>query len=410
MSKHISPFAPGEIGDVPPIGGIELASMAAGIKYEGREDLLLMTFATGTTVAGVFTQSKCPSAAVETCRKHLPHGEARALVVNSGNANAFTGMKGKAAADETVSAAIAAIGCAPHEVFISSTGVIGEPMDTSEFGSHLITLSEKTVADGWAAAASAIMTTDTFPKVVSRTFQAQDKTITVNGIAKGAGMIAPDMATMLAYIATDASVSATALQTILSDSVGDTFNAVSVDSDTSTSDTLLAFATGAAGNTEITAKSSEGFTALASAIRDVMSELALLIVSDGEGITKRFRVDINGAASDASAKRIARAIVDSPLVKTAIAGEDPNWGRIVMAVGKAGEPADRDRLEIHIGDMLVASNGERAATYIEADCARYMKNAEIHIAVDLGLGMGKAFMWGCDLTAEYVSINADYRS
>lgn len=406
----ISPFAPAELPQMPEISGVRMGSVSAGIKYKGRRDLTAMFFEPGTTVAGVFTRSRCPSAPVEICRMHLPHGEARVLVVNSGNANAFTGQRGRQATAMTVDAACRAADVAPHTVFLSSTGVIGEPLDASGFGAHLDTLFASATADGWADAARAIMTTDTFPKLATRTISVNGVDVHINGIAKGAGMIAPDMATMLAYIATDAPVSASMLQTIISSHVGATFNSVSVDSDTSTSDTLLAFATGTAPIAAINSQSDVGFDSLSEAIGSVMGDLALMIVSDGEGISKRIKAVVNGAASDMSAARIARSIIDSPLIKTAVAGEDANWGRVVMAVGKAGEPADRDRLEIAFGDIVLARDGERVPDYDEAVCARYMKGQEIVITVDLKLGPGQAVMWGCDLTAEYVAINADYRS
>jgi len=410
MSASRSPFAPEKLPNLPTIHGVTIAAMEAGIKYQGRTDLTMMVFEPGTTVAGVFTRSRCPSAPVETCRLHLPQGEARALIVNSGNANAFTGQAGRKATALTVDAACSVAQVEPHQVFLSSTGVIGEPLDATKFHDHLAHLAARLTADGWETAARAIMTTDTFPKMATRTFFLGGTKITINGIAKGAGMIAPDMATMLAYIATDAAITAPALQAMLDLHTQSTFNAISIDSDTSTSDTVLAFATGKAGNVSIVNDNNDDFTALSAAFHDIMHDLAIQIVSDGEGLTKRIQVEIVGAATDVSAQRIARAIVDSPLVKTAIAGEDANWGRIVMAVGKAGEPADRDRLEIRFGDIVVARDGERFAGYSEEACAAYMKNDEIVVSVDLKLGPGRATMWGCDLTAEYVAINADYRS
>lgn len=410
MSAYISPFAPAELPQMSPIDGVRMAAMAAGIKYQGRTDLMAMLFDAGTTVAGVFTTSRCPSAPVETCRLHLPHGEARMLVVNSGNANAFTGRAGRDATAMTVDAAVKAADVPPHTVFLSSTGVIGEPMDASGFEANLKTLVTNAKPDGWTDIARAIMTTDTFPKLATRTVSIGNQSVTINGIAKGAGMIAPDMATMLSYIATDAAIMTPALQSMLNEHVSATYNAISIDSDTSTSDTVLAFATGKAGNPTITGQSDPGYREFSAALHDIMADLSLQIVSDGEGLTKRIKVDVHGAATDASAKRIARAIVDSPLVKTAIAGQDANWGRVVMAVGKAGEPADRDRLEIRFGDIVVARDGERMPDYSEEACAQYMRKDEINIVVDLKLGPGTATMWGCDLTAEYVAINADYRS
>lgn len=410
MSSTVSPLAPKTTPTMPAIAGVRLAAMEAGIKYKGRKDLTVMIFDEGTAVAGVFTQSKCPSAPVETCRLHLPQGKARALVVNSGNANAFTGKSGREATALEVDAMAKALGAPPETIFLSSTGVIGEPLNAAAFTGHLKTMADKATGDAWADTAAAIMTTDTFAKMATRQAKLDGATVTINGIAKGAGMIAPDMATMLAYIATDAAISAKALQSIISYHVDNTFNAVSVDSDTSTSDTLLAFATGKAGNDKISDTLSSDYTALSDAIGAIMHDLALQIVSDGEGITKRIKAIVHGAATGASARKIAKSIVDSPLVKTAVAGADANWGRVVMAVGKAGEPADRDRLTISFGDICVARDGERVPDYSEAACAAYMKNDEIVINVDLKLGPGTATMWGCDLTADYVAINADYRS
>lgn len=410
MSSAISPLAPANQPVMPAIAGVRMAATEAGIKYKNRKDLTVLIFDEGTTVAGVFTRSRCPSAPVETCRLHLPHGEARALIVNSGNANAFTGKAGRQATAIEVDAMAAAIGAQPHTIFLSSTGVIGEPLNAQAFAHLLAPLAEAAKPDGWADAAAAIMTTDTFAKMATRTITIGGKPCTINGIAKGAGMIAPDMATMLSYIATDAAISANALQSIISHHVDNTFNAVSVDSDTSTSDTLLAFATGQAGNALIADNFSEGYETLSAAMAEVMHDLALQIVSDGEGISKRIKAIVKGAATGASARRIAKSIIDSPLIKTAVAGADANWGRVVMAVGKAGEPADRDRLEIAFGDITVALDGERVPDYSEQACAAYMQSDEIVITVDLKMGPGTATMWGCDLTAEYVAINADYRS
>lgn len=406
----VSPLAPKEPPTLPAIAGVSLAAAQAGIKYAGREDLMVMVFDRSAAVAGVLTQSKCPSAPVDICRAHLQQGMARTLVVNSGNANAFTGKKGRQAANETVAMAASALGCDINEVFVSSTGVIGEPLDSSKFESVLAQTLANTKPNAWLSAAKAIMTTDTFPKLSTRTFKLGDKEITVNGIAKGAGMIAPDMATMLAYIVTDADVSATCLQQILSDSVGSTFNAVSVDTDTSTSDTLLAFATGAAGNNKITAPADQDYGALKEAISACMHDLALQIVGDGEGISRRIRVDVTGAVSHLSAKKIGLSIANSPLVKTAIAGADANWGRVVMAVGKAGEPADRDKLSIWFCGARVAVQGERDPAYRETSIEAAMAQSDVDIAVDIGLGNGKFTVWGCDLTKEYVAINGDYRS
>lgn len=406
----VSPFAPATVPVLPALKNVRLAAAQAGIKYAGRDDLMVMVFDEPVIVAGVFTQSRCPSAPVDLCRTHLANGTARALVVNSGNANAFTGKKGHEAAQATIDMAAAALKCPGNQVFISSTGVIGEPLDASKFDALLAETMDRATDDGWAEAASAIMTTDTFPKLATRTIDMDGKKVTINGIAKGAGMIAPDMATMLAYIVTDADVTAPCLQEILSRAVGSTFNAVSVDSDTSTSDTLLAFATAKADNTPITKDDSPHFQQLAGAIADCMHDLALQIVGDGEGISRRMRISIAGAVSDQSAKTIGLSIANSPLVKTAIAGGDANWGRVVMAVGKAGEPADRDRLSIWFCGARVAINGERDPAYDEADITDAMAEKDVEIAVDIGLGDGQFTVWGCDLTKEYVAINGDYRS
>ena len=393
--------------------GVRLAVAQAGIKYKGRTDLLVALFDPGTTVAGVFTTSKCPSAPVEWCREALKGESARALVVNSGNANAFTGLKGRETVSETAKAAAKAAGCKKREIFLASTGVIGEPLPPAKFTAVL----DKVVADAGAArpldAARAIMTTDTFPKVLSRTVRLGDTDVTITGIAKGAGMIAPDMATMLSFVFTDAPIKAQVLQGMLSKAVKGSFNAITVDSDTSTSDTLMIFATGAAakrGAPKIKEASDRRLAAFKKALKGLLTDLAHQVVRDGEGARKFVQIDVTGAKSAASAKRIALSIANSPLVKTAIAGEDANWGRIVMAVGKAGEPADRDRLAIRFGDLLVAEKGERVAGYSEEEASAYMKREDIVISVDLGLGRGKGRVWTCDLTKEYVAINGDYRS
>ncbi|MCB1478276.1 MAG: bifunctional glutamate N-acetyltransferase/amino-acid acetyltransferase ArgJ [Tepidamorphaceae bacterium] len=413
MSATVSPLAPKSFADPEPVEGVRLAVAQAGIKYKGRTDLLVALFDPGTTVAGVFTTSKCPSAPVEWCREALKGESARALVVNSGNANAFTGLKGRETVSETAKAAAKAAGCKKREIFLASTGVIGEPLPPAKFTAVL----DKVVADAGAArpldAARAIMTTDTFPKVLSRTVRLGDTDVTITGIAKGAGMIAPDMATMLSFVFTDAPIKAQVLQGMLSKAVKGSFNAITVDSDTSTSDTLMIFATGAAakrGAPKIKEASDRRLAAFKKALKGLLTDLAHQVVRDGEGARKFVQIDVTGAKSAASAKRIALSIANSPLVKTAIAGEDANWGRIVMAVGKAGEPADRDRLAIRFGDLLVAEKGERVAGYSEEEASAYMKREDIVISVDLGLGRGKGRVWTCDLTKEYVAINGDYRS
>lgn len=413
MSVAISPLAPKKHPKMPAVEGVRVATAEAEIKYRNRTDLLAMVFDPGTTVAGVFTRSKCPSAPVDFCRQNLGGGSARVLVVNSGNANAFTGKKGREATAMTAEAAARAAGCGASEVFLASTGVIGEPLDATKFSHLLAGLVEKSRPEGWDEAAKAIMTTDTYPKLATATVQLGDTDVVINGIAKGAGMIAPDMATMLSFVATDAPIAAPVLQDLLSRGVGKTFNAVTVDSDTSTSDTLLLFATGAAkkrGAPSITDAKDARLGAFRRALNRMLRQLALQVVRDGEGARKQIEVTVTGAKSARSAKRIALSVANSPLVKTAVAGEDANWGRVVMAVGKAGEPADRDRLSIWFGDNRLAHAGERDPAYSEEATSAYMKRDEIRIRVDLGIGRGKATVWTCDLTKEYVAINGDYRS
>ncbi|MCO6188196.1 bifunctional glutamate N-acetyltransferase/amino-acid acetyltransferase ArgJ [Rhizobium sp. L1K21] len=413
MSASVSPLAPKSFAEMPPVRGVRMATAAAGIKYNNRTDLMMMVFDQPASVAGVFTKSKCPSAPVDFCRKNLAGGVARALVVNSGNANAFTGKKGAAATALEASAAAAAAGCSEGEIFLASTGVIGEPLDATKFAGVLDTLVVDAQEDGWFEAAKAIMTTDTYPKVATRSVKIGETQVTINGIAKGAGMIAPDMATMLSFVVTDAAIPSVVLQALLSQGVGPSFNSITVDSDTSTSDTLMLFATGAAadeGQPKIESASDEVLSAFRSALNDLLKDLALQVVRDGEGARKMVEITVTGAESDAAAKVIALSIANSPLVKTAVAGEDANWGRIVMAVGKAGEKADRDRLAIWFGDVRVAVDGERDPDYSEAAASAVMKLEDIPVRVDLGLGEGTATVYTCDLTKEYVAINGDYRS
>ena len=413
MSTTISPLAPKSHPKMPAIEGVRIAAAEAGIKYKNRTDLMVMVFDEGTEVAGVFTRSKCPSAPVDYCRQNLGAGRARVLVVNSGNANAFTGKRGRETTAMTGAAAAKAAGCAAGEVFLASTGVIGEPLDASRFSHLLSRMVEEARPDQWAEAGKAIMTTDTYPKYATAAVKLGGATVTINGIAKGAGMIAPDMATMLSFIATDAPIAAPALQDLLSKGVAGTFNSVTVDSDTSTSDTLLLFATGAAaknGAPRISDPKDPRLGQFRRALSRVLKSLALQVVRDGEGARKQIEIDVTGAKSARSAKRIALSIANSPLVKTAVAGEDANWGRVVMAVGKAGEPADRDLLSVWFGDIRVAHNGERDPGYSEDATSAYMKSDEIRIRADIGLGRGKATVWTCDLTKEYVEINGDYRS
>ncbi len=411
MSSAVSPLAPTSVPDMPEVAGVRLATGAAGIKYQGRTDVLLALFDKGTTVAGVLTRSKCPSAPVEWCRAKLKGGKARALVVNSGNANAFTGKTGRAATAFTANLAAKAVGCKPADIFLASTGVIGEPLPAHRFDGVLDKLAAQAAPGRFLDAAKAIMTTDTFPKVATATVRLGDATVRINGIAKGAGMIAPDMATMLSFVFTDAPIAAPALRAILSDAVTDTFNAVTIDGDTSTSDTLLVFATGAArGAPKISRASDRRLTAFRVAFGQVLADLSEQIARDGEGARKLVEIVVEGAKSKQSARRIAMSIANSPLVKTAIAGEDANWGRVVMAVGKAGEPADRDKLSIWFGDTRVAHKGARDPAYNEAAVSNYMKRPEISLRVGIGLGKGRDRVLTCDLTKEYVAINGDYRS
>lgn len=410
----ISPFAPSALPQLPEVAGVRLAACEAGIRYLGRKDLMLAVMDPGTTVAGVLTLSNTRSAPVDWCSACLPKGQARALVVNSGNANAFTGQKGHDAVTTTVGLVSEAVGCPPEQVFVASTGVIGEPLDVATFADKLSQLSAAADPQAWPDVAHAIMTTDTYPKLATRTVELEGGEVTINGIAKGSGMIAPNMATMLAFIFTDASLAGEVLQPMVAQAADETFNAITVDGDTSTSDTVLAFATGAAaarGVAPINAQSPEETVApFRSALEDLMRDLALQVVKDGEGLTKFVTINVRGAQSNEAARVIGQSIANSPLVKTAIAGEDPNWGRIVMAVGKAGEAADRARLKIWFGDLLVAEDGEVATRYREADGAALMKAPEIEITVDVGIADGEATVWTCDLTARYVAINADYRS
>ncbi|MDA0675417.1 MAG: bifunctional glutamate N-acetyltransferase/amino-acid acetyltransferase ArgJ [Proteobacteria bacterium] len=412
MSKVIavSPLAPSGFPDLPAIPGVRLAAGACGLRYKGRVDLLLCALDPQTTVAGVFTRSLTASAPVEWCRAALTGGKARVLVVNSGNSNAFTGKLGRDAVRRTADAAAAVIGCKPKDVFIASTGVIGEPLADEKIRAALPGLDERASPDAWAEAAAAIMTTDTFAKAATRTVTIGGAPVTINGIAKGSGMIAPDMATMLAFVFTDAKIPTPVLQALLTQGNERSFNCTTVDGDTSTSDTLLAFATGQAKHPKVTRAAEPHLRGFRKAFDAVLLDLAQQVVRDGEGATKFVTIGVEGAASARAAKRIALAIANSPLVKTAIAGEDANWGRIVMAVGKAGEKADRDRLAISIGGVLVAQNGGRVPDYDEAPVARHMKGSEIDIRVEVGVGRGRAQVWTCDLTHGYISINGDYRS
>ena len=395
---------------LPPVPGVRIATGRAEIRYKAREDVTMMTFPAGTTVAGVFTKNKCPGAPVDWCRAALKGRKARALVVTAGNSNVFTGKAGRETCRQTADAMAKLAGCKPNEVFLASTGVIGEKLPTEKLTAALPAVHEALREDLWQHAASAIMTTDTFPKGATRTAKIGDATVTVSGIAKGSGMIAPDMATMLCFLATDAKVPAAALQAILKKGVDKSFNCVTVDSDTSTSDTVLLFATGATKHPRVPAEGGAMLKDFARAVAEVLMDLALMVARDGEGAQKLIRIDVAGAVTARSAHRIAMSIANSPLVKTAIAGEDANWGRIVMAVGKSGEAADRDRLSVGVGGVWMAREGEIVPGYDEAPVIAHMKGREVQIDVDIGLGKGKATVWTCDLTHGYIDINGAYRS
>jgi glutamate N-acetyltransferase/amino-acid N-acetyltransferase len=406
----VSPLAPAAFPAMPPLAGVRVAGRACGLKRSGAKDLFLAELVEGTTVAGVFTRSRCPSAPVEWCRRVLASGRARAVVVNSGNANAFTGDAGEVTVRETVRAAAELFGCPQPAVFAASTGVIGVPVPPDHIARALPGLAAALAPDGWPDAAAAIMTTDTFAKGATRTATIGGVPVTLNGIAKGSGMIAPDMATMLGFLFSDAAIAAPALQRLLNRAVDRSFNCITVDGDTSTSDTVLLMATGQARHPPVSDPNDRTLGDFRRALDDLAIDLAQQIVRDGEGAQKFVAITVTGAASARAARRIGLAIGNSPLVKTAIAGEDPNWGRIVMAVGKAGEKADRDRLAIAIGGVPITVNGRRRPDYDEAPVIAHMRGRAIDIAVDLGLGRGTATVWTCDLTHGYISINVDYRT
>ena len=408
----LSPLAPKKFPDLPPVSGVRLAAGASGMRYQGRDDLLLMAFDKGTQVAGLFTTSRAPSAPVDWCRKQLKQGwgSARALLVNAGNANAFTGKKGDMAVLDCAASTAAQLGCTRGQVMIGSTGVIGVPLDAGKITRLLPGLAAGLQADGWKAGAGAIRTTDTFAKGASASARIDGVEVRINGIAKGSGMIAPDMATMLAYVATDAAIPGDVLHALLRKAAECSFNRITVDGDTSTSDTLMLFATGKAGHGAITRAGDPRLRDFRQKLDVVMGDLARQVVRDGEGARKFITIRVGGAASARAAKRIAMSIANSPLVKTAIAGEDANWGRIVMAVGKAGEAASRDALAVRIGGLPVARKGMADPAYSEAGVTAHMKGDEISIEVDVGVGKASATVWTCDLTHGYIDINADYRS
>ncbi len=392
------------------IAGMRIGTASVAYKKWTRDCVTLVELAPGTVVAGVTTRSKCPSPEVELCRAKLPQGQARGLIVNAGNSNAFTGMNGRQAAQAQAARVAEVLGCDPTQVFSASTGVIGVPLPVDLALSGVTQAHAALGQADWLAATNAIGTTDTFPKAATASAIVAGARVTIVGIVKGSGMIMPDMATMLGFIFSDAAVTAGLWQQMLQAAVAPTFNSITVDSDTSTSDTVLAFATGAADHPVLTSIDDAGADALAAALADVCRQLAILVVRDGEGAQKLIEVNVTGAVDDASAKRVAMSIANSPLLKTAIAGGDANWGRVVMAVGKAGEPAERDLLSIRFGDTLVAEQGMVVPGYDEAPVAAHLAGQEVRITVDLGLGHGRARVWTCDLTHGYISINADYRS
>jgi glutamate N-acetyltransferase/amino-acid N-acetyltransferase len=410
MSSDVSPLAPKSIPVLQPLAGVRLASHACGLRYQGRTDLMVAELAPGTSVAGVYTRSLTCSAPVLWCRKAQKGGKARLLVVNSGNANAFTGGVGEASVSRTVAEAAKLTGCAPEEVFIASTGTIGVPLDDFKITDALPEVLSKLSADNWDQAARAIMTTDTYPKLATRTVKIGDAEVRINAFCKGAGMIAPDMATMLAYVFTDASLSPDLLQELLSAGVEKSFNSITVDSDTSTSDTLMIFATNQVKTPKIKSAKDSDLKAFRKALDSLLLELAQMVVKDGEGASKFVEIRVTGAANKKAARTIGMAVANSPLVKTAVAGEDANWGRVVAAVGKAGEKADRDKLSIKMGGLQVALNGLAVPDYDETPVAAHMKGQDILIEVDVGIGKGKATVWTCDLTHAYIDINGSYRS
>jgi glutamate N-acetyltransferase/amino-acid N-acetyltransferase len=390
---------------MPAIEGVKFAVGEAGIKYKNRTDVMLAELSEGTTVAGTFTKSRTASANIVWGKKMLPTGKARLLIVNSGNANAFNGKAGGDSVERIVKFAAEKWGCPENEVYPCSTGVIGQPLPDNKITDALDAIKQNMKSDIWHEAAKAIMTTDTFPKGVTKTATIDGVKVTINGIAKGSGMIAPDMATMLSYIFTDAAIDAPVLQKIFAEGVEKSFNSITVDSDTSTSDTALIFATGKADNSK-----NGNFSDFTAKLHELLLELAHLVVKDGEGATKFIKIDVTGASDDKAAKVIAMAIANSPLVKTAIAGEDANWGRIVMAVGKSGEEANRDKMSVSIGGIVIAREGQLNPDYVEAEVTKHMKGQNIELSTDVGIGSGKATVWTCDLTHEYITINADYRS
>ncbi len=405
-----SPLAPRHFAKLPEVPGVRIAARSCGLRYSGRDDVMMAEFDSGTAVAGVLTRSLTAAAPVEWCRSVLPKGQARALLVNAGNANAFTGRAGTKSVERSVVATAKLVRCARHEVFVASTGVIGEPLADDRITDALAGLRSSLAPDAWDRAAGAIMTTDTFAKSATRTVRIGDAEIVINGIAKGSGMIAPDMATMLAFVFTDAALSPSVLQPLLEAANRRSFNSITVDGDTSTSDTVLLFATGKARHVKVASYRDSALTEFRAALNWLMVDLAQQIVRDGEGASKFITISVTGAVSGRAARIIGLAVANSPLVKTAIAGEDANWGRIVMAVGKAGERADRDQLKIAIGGHLITQDGQVRPGYDETPVAEHMKGREVAIDIDVGVGRGRWTVWTCDLTHRYIDINADYRT
>ena len=409
--KHaVSPLAPKSTPTLPRVAGVKLAAGRSGMRYKDRDDVMLAVVPAGATIAGVLTRSKTSSAPVDWCRKNLGRGKVRAVLVNAGIANAFTGKAGDKAVEESTRAVAHAIGCPRNEVFMASTGVIGQPLEWDKLAAVVPTMVKGAREDGWAAAAGAIMTTDTFPKLATRQARIGERTVTINGFLKGSGMIAPDMATMLAFVFTDAKVPGAVLQKLVSDAADKSLNCVTVDGDTSTSDTLLVVATGAARHAPIEESDDPVLVDFKRALDELLIELAQLLARDGEGASKFVTINVGGASSNGAARKIGLSVANSPLVKTAIAGEDANWGRIVMAVGKSGERADRDKLRISIGGIRITDNGQVVPHYDETPIAKHIKGTDVVIDIDLGIGRGRATVWTCDLTHGYIDINGSYRS
>jgi glutamate N-acetyltransferase/amino-acid N-acetyltransferase len=407
----VSPLAPKRFPTLPEIAGLRLAAVAAGERYSGRPDVMLAVAPEGATLAGVLTRNRMPGAPVAWCRRHLPRGAARAVLVNAGNANVFTGRHGQEVVARAAGGVAQLVGCAPEEVFLASTGVIGQRMQIDRVLAAIPKAHRRLAPGRWREAARAICTTDTFPKAAGRTATIDGKAVAIAGFAKGSGMIGPDLATMLGFVFTDARLPAPVLRSLLKRGVDRSFNCITVDGDTSTSDTVLLLATGAGPRHRPVARAGDPrLGEFREALDAVLLDLAHQVVRDGEGARKFIEIVVKGAESAAAARTIGLTVANSPLVKTAIAGEDANWGRIVMAVGRAGEKADRDRLAIRIGGVLIADRGHLDPNYVEAEVVPHMRGQEIRIEVDVGVGRGRATVWTCDLTHQYISINGDYRS